>query len=120
MSDGEPRQWTLAEARDALAEVAPLVTELRALVARAAHSSGGNGNGQHASPAHAAAAVVEQLERMGIVVRDPARGLIDFPARAPSGRDYYLCWLDGEPDIDWWHWIDAGFGGRTPLSTPPE
>ena len=46
-------------------------------------------------------------------------GLIDFPARRPSGRPYYLCWLDGEDDITWWHWIDAGFAGRTPLSDPP-
>lgn len=123
MSVDEPmRYWTVAEARAALAEVAPLVAELRRVVTRAAHERAGNGqgNGRHASARHAAAAIIERLERDGIVVRDPDRGLIDFPARSPSGRDYYLCWLDGEPDIEWWHWIEAGFAGRTPLDEPPE
>jgi hypothetical protein len=114
-----PREWTLAEAKEALETVAPLVAELRGLVARAAAEGDGNGNGRHASARHAAAAIIERLEGDGIVVRDPARGLIDFPARSPSGREYYLCWLDGEADIEWWHWVDAGFAGRTPLIDPP-
>ena len=50
----------------------------------------------------------------------PERGLIDFPAQSPSGREYLLCWLAGEDAIEWWHWPDAGFAGRTPLSQPPE
>jgi len=46
--------------------------------------------------------------------------LIDFPATSPSGRTYLLCWLDGEETIDWWHWPDDGFAGRTPIAEPPE
>ena len=65
-------------------------------------------------------ALVEALQRDGIVLRDPDRGLIDFPAQSPSGRDYLLCWLDGEDAIEWWHWPDAGFAGRTPLAEPPD
>jgi hypothetical protein len=64
--------------------------------------------------------LVGELQRDGIVLRDPERGLIDFPAQAPSGREYLLCWLDGEDAIEWWHWPDAGFAGRTPLTDPPE
>jgi len=27
-----------------------------------------------------------------------------------------LCWQMGEGDeVEWWHDLDAGFGGRTPL-----
>ena len=63
--------------------------------------------------------VLAELDERGIVVRDPERGLIDFPARSPTGRDYLLCFLDGETAIEWWHWPDAGFAGRTPLSEPP-
>jgi hypothetical protein len=64
--------------------------------------------------------VLDDLTGRGIVVRDPERGLIDFPARSSTGREYLLCWLDGEDAISWWHWPDAGFGGRTPLSEPPD
>jgi uncharacterized protein DUF2203 len=55
-----------------------------------------------------------ELQSAGIVVRDPARGLIDFPALR-DGREVYLCWLDGEEEIGYWHDPDAGFAGRQPL-----
>jgi hypothetical protein len=25
----------------------------------------------------------------------------------------------GEPEVAWWHWPEAGFAGRRPLSDPP-
>ena len=58
---------------------------------------------------------IDELAAEGVVLRDIARGLIDFPARAPSGRIYWLCWLAGEESIEWWHWPDDGFAGRTPV-----
>jgi hypothetical protein len=64
--------------------------------------------------------LVEELQRDGIVLRDPERGLIDFPSQAPSGREYLLCWRDGEDAIEFWHWPDAGFAGRTLLTDPPD
>ena len=63
--------------------------------------------------------VMAKLNELGIIVRDPERGLIDFPAETPDGRTYLLCWLDGEDAIEWWHWPDDGFAGRTPLDQPP-
>jgi hypothetical protein len=119
------RFWTLEEASAALAEVRGLVQRLRALTAAAAGARGNgapSGNGQTPSAGEAGAelrAVLAELTERGIVVRDPARGLIDFPAQSPTGREYLLCWLDGEDAIEWWHWPDAGFAGRTPLSEPP-
>jgi phosphopentomutase len=59
------------------------------------------------------------IEATTELLRDLERGLIDFPALTPSGETYLLCWLDGEDAIEWWHWPDAGFAGRTPLSEPP-
>jgi hypothetical protein len=124
------RFWTLEEATAALPEVRVLVQRMRELVAAAAaraRQTRGNGSpsGNGQTPASGAAdadlrAVLADLTERGIVVRDPARGLIDFPAQSPTGREYLLCWLDGEDAIDWWHWPDAGFAGRTPLSQPPE
>jgi hypothetical protein len=41
--------------------------------------------------------------------------LIDFPAWM-NGREVYLCWRLGEPDVGHWHELDAGFAGRKKLS----
>jgi hypothetical protein len=118
------RHWTLDEARAALADVRAIVQRIRALVAEAASddrpppSSNGHGPAQHVDTSELRAKL-EELTSQGIIVRDPARGLIDFPALAPSGRTYLLCWLDGEDDITWWHWPEDGFAGRTPLDDPP-
>jgi hypothetical protein len=55
-----------------------------------------------------------ELQAADIVVRDLARGLVDFPA-VRAGEEIYLCWIVEEPEIGWWHELDAGFGGRRPL-----
>ena len=56
-------------------------------------------------------AAVAELERREIVLRDLDRGLVDFPALR-DGREVYLCWVDGEADISFWHELDAGYAGR--------
>jgi hypothetical protein len=61
--------------------------------------------------------VLDELERSGIVLRDPTRGLIDFPAMH-LGRVVQLCWLLGEDELEWWHFPDDGFAGRKPLPLP--
>lgn len=56
-----------------------------------------------------------ELEAVDVVVRDVARGLIDFPA-LQDGEEIYLCWLmDEEETIGFWHEPGAGFAGRRPL-----
>ena len=57
---------------------------------------------------------VGELHASDIVVRDIVRGLIDFPS-IQDGEEVYLCWLVHEPEIGWWHELDAGFPGRRPL-----
>ena len=111
---GFVRHWTLDEATAALPDVREKVQRLRQLV-RARPTA----NGQGARLDTEIAAIVKELNDDGIIVRDPERGLIDFPARTPSGETYLLCWLDGEDAIEWWHWPDAGFAGRTPIDEPP-
>jgi hypothetical protein len=61
--------------------------------------------------------ILDGLEELGIVLRDPARGLIDFPA-IHLGRQVHLCWQLGEDDIGWWHFPEDGFAGRHPLPLP--
>ena len=57
---------------------------------------------------------LEHLAERGILLRDPAIGLIDFPAQR-DGRRVYLCWRLGEDEVAWYHEENAGFGSRKPL-----
>jgi hypothetical protein len=55
------------------------------------------------------------LESLGVQLKDVERGLVDFPSLR-DGRVVLLCWQVGEGDeLEWWHDVDAGFAGRTPL-----
>ena len=59
--------------------------------------------------------LVSDLETLGVQLKDFGRGLVDFPSLR-DGRVVLLCWQLGEGDqIEWWHDVEAGFSGRTPL-----
>lgn len=58
---------------------------------------------------------IAELDALGVQLKDFDRGLVDFPSLR-EGRVVLLCWQLGEGDeLEWWHDMDAGFGGRTPL-----
>ena len=58
---------------------------------------------------------MNELEGLGVQLKDFERGLVDFPSLR-DGRVVLLCWQMGEGDeLEWWHDVDAGFAGRTPL-----
>jgi hypothetical protein len=63
----------------------------------------------------AMAEAVERLERLGVIVKDADRGLVDFPALRESGDEVLLCWQVGEDEIAYWHGLEEGFAGRKPL-----
>lgn len=54
---------------------------------------------------------LEELEKIGCLLKDLEQGLIDFYCKF-EGRDIFLCWKLGEEKIKAWHEIDAGFPGR--------
>ena len=129
------RTFTPDEANAALAEVRPLVERMVAarellieaqrrqaeLVARVASNGGGLAPPDVAAVAvevqEAGAelvAVLEELERLGVQVKDIDRGLVDFPCEH-RGRIVLLCWELGEDEIAYWHGADEGFAGRKPL-----
>lgn len=58
---------------------------------------------------------LEELQLVGVELRDFARGLVDFPARV-AGKDIYFCWRFGEDTISYWHRRDDGMAGRRPVS----
>ena len=113
-----PDDWTVEEADAALGWVGE-VLELVRSAAEAAGVRQGNGHGAAGEDPGGVAEGIQELTNAGVVLRDPARGLVDFPARAPNGRAYLLCWVLGEESVGWWHWPQDGFAGRRPLSDPP-
>jgi hypothetical protein len=58
--------------------------------------------------------VIQEIDSIGVQVKDLDTGLLDFPCRL--GDDIVLlCWKMGEPRITHWHTVDSGFQGRQPL-----
>lgn len=52
-----------------------------------------------------------EIDSIGVQVKDLDSGLLDFPCQL--GEDVVLlCWKLGEPEIQHWHTMDAGFSGR--------
>jgi hypothetical protein len=58
--------------------------------------------------------VLQQFRRREIQVKDLRRGLLDFPALR-EGREVFLCWEKDEEDIEFWHELETGYGGRERL-----
>lgn len=59
---------------------------------------------------------VKELGELGVELKGPDAGLVDFPSMR-DGRIVYLCWKLGEPEVQYWHELEAGFRGRQPLET---
>lgn len=129
------RLYTVEEAQEALPEIIPVLervreayVELRALQARLATDvRGASGDGHLlANPWHEGGRnrmeelnrqlqrAAAELDRRGVELKDPAKGLIDF-FHEHDGRVVYLCFQLGEPRIEHWHELQAGFAGRQPL-----
>jgi hypothetical protein len=58
--------------------------------------------------------VLAEFQRREIFIKDLGRGLVDFPAII-GGREVFLCWEQDESQIEHWHDLDSGFGGRERL-----
>jgi hypothetical protein len=57
---------------------------------------------------------MEDIARLGGVVKDMGIGLVDFP-HLREGEVVNLCWKHGETQIAYWHGLDEGFARRKPL-----
>src|SRR6266480_4028840 len=85
--------------------------------AEGAEQGGGgmNGGAQYAIILTQFTDEMSELEALGVQLKDFDRGLVDFPSLR-EGRVVLLCWQLGEGDeLEWWHDMDEGFAGRTPL-----
>lgn len=57
---------------------------------------------------------IAEIDSIGVQVKDLDKGLLDFPFKLED-RVVLLCWKLGEPAIEHWHTVDAGYGGRQPV-----
>ena len=129
------RHFTPEEANAALDDVRPLVERMVAhrrdhvaALERQEELEGrirGNGGGIPPAELADAAAQVDRLARslsrtidelngLGVEVKDVDEGLVDFPALR-QGETVLLCWRLGEDEIRYWHTLDGGFAGRRAL-----
>ncbi len=122
MSD---KRFTVDEANATLATLVPLLESLRdaqrAMAERqdeVLSSATGNGGGavgkEFLEASQEAGRATAEIDALGIILRDPETGLVDFPAER-DGDDIFLCWRLGEDAVAWWHPTDTGFTGRQPL-----
>ncbi len=58
---------------------------------------------------------VNELRQLGVEPKSGVEGIVDFPARL-QGELVYLCWKFGEPEVQYWHTLDAGFSDRCQLT----
>lgn len=59
-------------------------------------------------------AFVDELGAVGVHFKGFDEGLVDWYS-IRDGRPVLLCWKHGEPEIAWWHDVNAGFAGRRPI-----
>lgn len=55
------------------------------------------------------------FEEEGCELKGIDPGLVDFYSER-DGELVYLCWMEGEDRIDYWHPLSGGFSGRQPLA----
>jgi hypothetical protein len=58
--------------------------------------------------------ILANFQQRQIVIKDLTRGLVDFPAIL-GGKEVFLCWESDEDDIEFWHDLETGYGGREKL-----
>lgn len=130
------RTYTVEEANRELPRVRPIVAQIAELSAlrpdleeqlkMAEYSAGKPGaNGEARERAQQASDAVRgaeeellkavlSLNSMGIQLKGPLEGLIDFPSYR-DGELIELCWKLGEERVEHWHHVGEGFAGRKRL-----
>ena len=121
------RLFTREEANLLLPRLRPLLERAQAVSAvlgdrerqkRLRSVTVGNGGGEAAREMMAEgdelSRIVAEIRDLGVVVRDPTTGLVDFPAEL-DGQPVFLCWRIDEDEVANWHDRDSGFAGRQPL-----
>lgn len=121
------RHYTRQEARELLPQIQAWLASLRQLSKQLQKASdkveklmadsldhGGPVVEQYLKTQSQLMQILGEFQERQILVKDLERGLVDFPAII-AGREVFLCWEQGEDDIEFWHDLDAGYAGRERL-----
>jgi hypothetical protein len=117
--------FTLEEANALLPEIKPMVSQLlerRAKIVSARkeiiellRSARSDIGGREASELVQDFIFIEKLGKKvrsyGVILKDLNVGLVDFLSLR-DGREVYLCWRYGEPEVQFYHELHGGFAGR--------
>ena len=124
------RTFTLQEARSLMPRLRKLLArvskeresllDMRVEIDLAREKASEGGGGSPFGPTYithliAFSEAIQEIEYVGVHVKDLRTGLVDFPYDR-DGRIVYLCWKPDEDEIGWWHETDAGFAGRQMLT----
>lgn len=100
---------TLPLVRRIVEDILEQYDELEPLLA-----AGNRGGPEVRKRARAIDDLVAELHALGCHFKGFREGLVDWYSLY-AGRTVFLCWRYGEPEIAWWHQVDAGFAGRQPI-----
>jgi arsenite methyltransferase len=116
--------FTVSEARAELAGLRPLLDELIVVRADAVElaaslTAGGEPTALGGLPEWKAAEarlneLMTEVQQTGAELKGLAPLLVDYPADL-DGVPVLLCWLEGDPELAWYHRRDLGFAGRRRL-----
>jgi hypothetical protein len=123
------KRFTLAEANKSLPYVSRVVKDLvnttRAVntlqqrIEKKAGKDRINGEKELVSSKDRLQILVDELAAVGVQLKDPRSGLIDFIGRH-KGHDVCLCWRLGEERVNFFHEMESGFSGRQPVGVLDE
>ena len=127
------QHFTLAQANQTLPLVRRVVSDITALyprwrdlvyryelIAAQARAEWGESpeqvdlRGQIDGVAHKINDYLQELDQIGCIFKGFEEGLVDFYGQL-DGREILWCWKLGEPAIEHWHEIEAGYAGRRPV-----
>lgn len=120
--------FTVEDANSLLPEIRPIMAELierrarivdaRSEIADILEDESSNVGGYIASTIVQDFIVIERLTRKirskGCIIKDLNVGLLDFLSEV-DGREVYLCWRFGEPQVEFYHELHTGFQSRRHL-----
>ncbi len=105
----------LKKIQDARRKLASYRNEAKAAAEQAEQGGGGFSDGlRYADLLIDLTSQTNELEVLGVQLKDFDRGLVDFP-HWRDGREVFLCWEVSEARVGYWHELHTGYAHREPV-----
>ena len=119
------RLFTLEEANLVVSTIRPLIAqimdirrvvlekrpEIWAFLVKIASNGGNKMASQADNDFLKLQSLIHKIIDTGAEIKDIDTGLVDFHS-IRDGQEVLLCWKYNEEEIQYWHYLDAGFAGR--------